>query len=219
MPNKSEVFNTLSGVDVRQYVRHTSALDNSVEKLLPHLPWQVAHQLMLEHYPDYEWSFAENPDGLEVFYFKDGTAEVRCVMSVGEATMIASKSVTGSQNKAYANPSADDIHNAKMRCRVRALAELGLGWDLWINPDHYVKTETASAPEAVEEKAPVSNKTESASVEDRMFATVQAATTKANALTEIKKIKGGWKNRKLPMEELEARWKALCAERGWKNGK
>jgi len=219
MPNKSEVFQTLSRVDVRPYVRHTSTLDNSLEKLLPHLPWQFAHQLMLEHYPDYEWSFAENPDGLEVFYFKDGTAEVRCVMSIGEATMIASKSVTGPQNKAYANPSADDIHNAKMRCRVRALAELGLGWDLWINPDDYCKTEAPAAQEPVEEKGSAIKQTESASVEDRMFATVQAATTKASALAEIKKIKGGWKNRKLPMEELEARWKELCTERGWKNGK
>jgi hypothetical protein len=219
MPNKSEVFATLSGVDVRPYVRHMSALDNSTEKLLPYLPWQFAHQLMLENYPDYEWSFAENPDGLEVFYFKDGTAEVRCLLSVGESTMIASKSVTSSQNKAYANPSADDIHNAKMRCRVRALAELGLGWDLWINPDDYCKTEAPAAQEPVEEKAPAIKQTESASVEDRMFAAVQAATTKASALAEIKKIKGGWKNRKLPMEELEARWKELCTERGWKNGK
>jgi hypothetical protein len=132
--------------------------------------------------------------------------------------MIASKSVTSSQNKAYANPSADDIHNAKMRCRVRALAELGLGWDLWINPDDYCKTEAPAAQEPVEEKAPAIKQTESASVEDRMFAAVQAATTKASALAEIKKIKGGWKNRKLPMEELEARWKELCTERGWKNG-
>ena len=71
------------------------------------------------------------------------------MMSIDDVTMIASKTVTNGQGRAATNPDANDIHNAKMRCRTRAMAELGLGWDLWINPQNYPHTE----PESVVKQA------------------------------------------------------------------
>src|SRR6056300_1066013 len=103
MHTKQKIFATLSGEDISKYVKHLEAKDGTS---LPYLPWQYAHQVMMKHFPEYEWSFAESSDGLEVFYFKDGTAEVRVVMTIGEVTMIASKSVTNRSNEAYANPNA-----------------------------------------------------------------------------------------------------------------
>jgi len=209
MNTKKDIFTTLSGVDISNYVKFLDARNG---KSLPYLPWQHAHQLMMQHYPEYEWSFAESPDGLEVFYFKDGTAEVRVVTSIGDVTVIASKSVTNGTNDAYPNPNADDIHNAKMRCRVRALAELGLGWDLWINPEKYTKpspvadalSASASRPEPSEE-----------SMADSLFSAVIKAETFAKAKQVKKKVEAAFKNRKLPAEELEILWSELKQERGW----
>lgn len=215
---KKEIFDTLSKIPVNDYVKHSKAedLDGSV-KHLPYLPWTHAHQLMMANYPEYEWSFSENPDGLEVFYFKDGTAEVRVVMSIGDVTMIASKTVTNGSGSAYPNPNANDIHNAKMRCRTRAMAELGLGWDLWINPDNYPYTEPKSVVKEALEQAEDSKAEEpEQSTEDRLFSQLLAITDETKARAYFKKLEGAWKSRKLSMEDLEERWKKLKKEKGWK---
>ena len=212
--NKKEIFDTLSKIPVNEYVRHSKAEDG---KMLPYLPWTHAHQLMMANYPEYEWSFSENPDGLEVFYFKDGTAEVRVVMSIGDVTMIASKTVTNGSGSAYPNPNANDIHNAKMRCRTRAMAELGLGWDLWINPDNYPYTEPKSVVKEALEQAEDSKAEEpEQSTEDRLFSQLLAITDETKARAYFKKLEGAWKSRKLSMEDLEERWKKLKKEKGWK---
>ena len=215
--DKKEIFETLSKIPVGKYVKHSKAedLDGSV-KHLPYLPWTHAHQLMMANYPEYEWSFSENPDGLEVFYFKDGTAEVRVVMSIGDVTMIASKTVTNGSGKSYPNPNANDIHNAKMRCRTRAMAELGLGWDLWINPDKY----GLAPPETGDDISHPENKTAeekpAQSKEDELFSHVLEAKTEKEARAVYTKVKGAFKSRKLDMDELETRWSELKKTKGWK---
>ena len=209
--DKKKIFDTLSGIEVGAYVRHSKSEDG---KMLPYLPWTHAHQIMMEHFPNYEWSFSENPDGLEVFYFKDGTAEVRVVLSIGEVTMIASKTVVGEGGKPYPNPNASDIHNAKMRCRTRAMAELGLGWDLWINPENYPYKE----PESVVKKA--LEKSEDAkpeqSPEDRLFSKLLEMSDEKKAYAYYKKVEGAWKTRKLDMDDLRLRWSKLKKMKGWK---
>jgi len=216
--DKKTIFETLSKISVCDYVKHSQSenYDGSVT-YLPYLPWTHAHQLMMAHYPEYEWSFSENPDGLEVFYFKDGTAEVRVVMSIGDVTMIASKTVTDGTGKAYPNPNANDIHNAKMRCRTRAMAELGLGWDLWINPENYPYEEPKSVVKEALKKAEESKAEEpEQSKEDELFLHVLEAKTEKEARVIYNKVKGGFKSRKLDMDELESRWSELKKERKWK---
>lgn len=216
--DKKEIFETLSKIPVGKYVKHSRAEDSDGSvKHLPYLPWTHAHQIMMANYPEYEWSFSENPEGLEVFYFKDGTAEVRVVMSIGDVTMIASKTVTNGSGKSYPNPNANDIHNAKMRCRTRAMAELGLGWDLWINPENYPYTEPKSVVKEVLEKAEDSKAEEPAqSKEDELFSHVLEAKTEKEARAVYTKVKGAFKSRKLDMDELEKRWSELKKERKWK---
>jgi hypothetical protein len=212
--NKKEIFETLSKIPVNDYVKHSKAEDG---KMLPYLPWTYAHQLMMAEYPEYEWSFSENPDGLEVFYFKDGTAEVRVVMSIGDVTMIASKTVTNGTGSAYPNPNANDIHNAKMRCRTRAMAELGLGWDLWINPENYPYEEPKSVVKEALKKAEDSKAEEPAqSKEDELFSKLLEVDDEKKAQGIYKRVEGAWKNRKLNMDELEKRWSELKKTKGWK---
>lgn len=216
--DKKEIFETLSKIPVGDYVKHSKAedFDGSV-KYLPYLPWTHAHQLMMANYPEYEWSFSENPDGLEVFYFKDGTAEVRVVMSIGDVTMIASKTVTNGTGSAYPNPNANDIHNAKMRCRTRAMAELGLGWDLWINPENYPYKEPKSVVKEALKKAEDSKAEEpEQSKEDELFSKLLEVDDEKKAQGIYKRVEGAWKNRKLNMDELEKRWSELKKKKGWK---
>lgn len=212
--DKKEIFETLSKIPVGDYVKHSKSEDG---KMLPYLPWTYAHQLMMTKYPEYEWSFSENPDGLEVFYFKDGTAEVRVVMSIGDVTMIASKTVTNGTGSAYPNPNANDIHNAKMRCRTRAMAELGLGWDLWINPENYPYKEPKSVVKEALKKAEDSKAEEpEQSKEDELFSKLLEVDDEKKAQGIYKRVEGAWKNRKLNMDELEKRWSELKKKKGWK---
>lgn len=216
--DKKEIFETLSKIPVGKYVKHSRAedLDGSV-KHLPYLPWTHAHQLMMANYPEYEWSFSENPEGLEVFYFKDGTAEVRVVMSIGDVTMIASKTVTNGSGKSYPNPNANDIHNAKMRCRTRAMAELGLGWDLWINPENYPHKEPKSVVKEALEKAEDSKAEEpKQSKEDELFLSLMDIDDEKKAKAALTKVKNAWKIRKMDMDKLEKRWNELKKAKGWK---
>lgn len=216
--NKKEVFETLSKIPVSDYVKHSKAEDHDGRvTYLPYLPWTHAHQLMMAHYPEYEWSFSENPEGLEVFYFKDGTAEVRVVMSIGDVTMIASKTVTNGSGKSYPNPNGNDIHNAKMRCRTRAMAELGLGWDLWINPQDYPHTEPKSVVKEALEKAEDSKAEEpKQSKEEELFSSLMDIDDEKKAKAELTKVKNAWKIRKLDMDDLEKRWSELKKKRKWK---
>ena len=214
--SKKSVFETLSKIPVKDYVKHSKAEDG---KMLPYLPWTHAHHLMMEEYPEYEWSFSENPDGLEVFYFKDGTAEVRVVMSIGDVTMIASKTVTNGAGKAYPNPNANDIHNAKMRCRTRAMAELGLGWDLWINPNKYAFAPDTTCGDASfhnGETAEEKPEEPQQSKEEELFSYLLEAKSEKEARAVYTKVKGAFKSRKLNMEDLEERWSELKKERKWK---
>ena len=212
--NKKEIFETLSQIPVKDYVKHSKAEDG---KMLPYLPWTYAHQIMMTKYPEYEWSFSENPDGLEVFYFKDGTAEVRVVMSIGDVTMIASKTVTNGTGSAYPNPNANDIHNAKMRCRTRAMAELGLGWDLWINPENYPYEEPKSVVKEALKKSEESKLEKPAqSKAEELFSSLMDIEDEKVAKANFTKVKTAWKNRKMDMEELEKRWSELKKGKGWK---
>ena len=212
--NKKEIFETLSQIPVKDYVKHSKAEDG---KMLPYLPWTYAHQIMMTKYPEYEWSFSENPDGLEVFYFKDGTAEVRVVMSIGDVTMIASKTVTNGTGSAYPNPNANDIHNAKMRCRTRAMAELGLGWDLWINPENYPYEEPKSVVKEALKKSEESKLEKPAqSKAEELFSSLMDIEDEKVAKANFTKVKTAWKNRKMDMEELEKRWSELKKGKGWR---
>ena len=172
---------------------------------------------MMKNYPEYEWAFAENPEGLEVFYFKDGTAEVRVVVTIGSVSVIASKSVTDGFDNAKPNPSADDIHNAKMRCRVRALAELGLGIGLWMNPKEYLPKASKQKEEkpAAQQNSEPKEETEQKAM-DELFGQVRECKDQKTALVKKKKLATGWKNRKWSQDELEKRWSELVTEKDWK---
>lgn len=224
MPDRSAVFKKLSAVDVKPYVKWSDAEDNGKPIKLPFLPWQNAHALMMENYPDYEWAFDKSPEGLEVFYFADTTAEVRVTVSVGNSSIHASKSVTGYNNKPVENPSADDIHNAKMRCRVRALAELGLGFDLWLNHENYpyiaqVSSEKATKADSTPSKVGKdtqshSDKSEEKSKQEFLRNVAKVVVSEETAKKVKPKAGRQWTNRKWDEDEFHKRWEVLLKKKG-----
>jgi hypothetical protein len=228
MLDKSTVFKKLSAIDVKPYVKWSEAVDSDNAFIkLPYLPWQSAHALMMEHYPQYEWNFRESQQGLEVFYFADGTAEVSILVSIGEITTYASKAVTGAGNRAVKNPNADDIHNAKMRCRVRALAELGLGFDLWVNPDKYPfnpietqisKQENMVSPDKVADDITHYEADPLELEKNERFAKLALSIqTEKQAKEILPKARRNWvNNRKWDKDEFHKRWEAMCTAKGFK---
>ena len=227
MQDKKAIFKTLSAVDVTPYVKWSDAEDGLGSTVkLPYLPWQHAHLLMMEHYPQYEWNFRESPQGLEVFYFADTTAEVSVLVSIDDITTYASKAVTGIGNKAVKNPTADDIHNAKMRCRVRALAELGLGFDLWVNPNKYPynptltdisNNESGVLPDNVGEDITYSEPDVEADKKNKIFQELAVTASTEKKAKALKPRAGrAWANRKWDMDEFHERWEAMCTDKGYK---
>jgi hypothetical protein len=97
------------------------------------------------------------------------------------------------------------------------MAELGLGWDLWINPENYPYEEPKSVVKEALKKAEDSKAEEPAqSKEDELFSKLLEVDDEKKAQGIYKRVEGAWKNRKLNMDELEKRWSELKKTKGWK---
>lgn len=115
--------------------------------------WMEAHVAMKNLYPDYTWEFEVNENGQHAFYYGD-TAEVRCRMTIGGKTQVTTLPVyNGFTNEVVHNPTSDDINNAKQRCRVKAMAEWGLFYRLYLpqQSEHQLEQEQPQQEKAEEE--------------------------------------------------------------------
>jgi hypothetical protein len=116
-PTYKEIWDTLSKVDVSEYVE---------EKMnLSYLSWSRAWWLLQQHYAEaiYDFSIPEK--------FDDGTQEVGCLITIGECSRFATLPVMDYKNKAVISPDARQINDNKQRCFVKAIAMFGLGIDLY----------------------------------------------------------------------------------------
>ena len=116
----------------------------------------------------------------------------------------------GNTTELVYEPSANDIHNAKMRLRTRALGEFGLGHHLWTE-------KRATAPDTQPKVVSIVPNPESKSdPRDAMWADVASAKTKSEAVANAKSYRSAIQGANDLEDDSQARWKALCAERGWK---
>lgn len=116
-PTYAEIWNTLSKVDVSEYVE---------EKMnLSYLSWSRAWWLLMEHYPEATYEYHEGRK------FDDGTVEVSVTITIGETSRMATLPVMDYKNKAIISPDARQINDNKQRCFVKAIAMYGLGIDLY----------------------------------------------------------------------------------------
>ena len=116
-PTYAEIWDTLSKVDVSEYVE---------EKMnLSYLSWSRAWWLLMEHYPEATYEYHGSKK------FDDGTVEVSVTITIGETSRMATLPVMDYKNKAIISPDARQINDNKQRCFVKAIAMYGLGIDLY----------------------------------------------------------------------------------------
>ena len=145
-PTYAEIWNTLSKVDVSEYVE---------EKMnLSYLSWSRAWWLMMEHYPEATYEYHEGRK------FDDGTVEVSVTITIGETSRMATLPVMDYKNKAIISPDARQINDNKQRCFVKAIAMFGLGIDLYRGmsddlPDEEKDKASADKPKQEEPSAEV----------------------------------------------------------------
>jgi hypothetical protein len=214
---KESIWTRLSAIDISDQLTEKEVLEDGTS--LSILPWMNAHALMMESFPEYTWEFTEDPEGREVHYFNDGTAEVRCRMTIGPHTQITSLFVRDFSGP-IRNPNSGQINTTKQRCRVKAMAEFGLGHQLWIKS----KAQEEVAAEAVQEELlPDEQIVVEEATRDRVerlwredtWEKIQQSRNKSAAQKIFDRF-----NRKLTQLGLEDynqnRWAEICDKKGWK---
>lgn len=122
MSGYGEIWERLSKIDVSKYVEKKNQCN--------YLSWSNAWALMMQHYPDTIYKFAD------LVTFADGTAEVNCTVQIGAfSRSVWLPVMKGYSGKAVENPNARDVSDAKMRCLVKCLALFGLGMYLYQGED------------------------------------------------------------------------------------
>lgn len=145
-PTYAEIWDTLSKVDVSEYVE---------EKMnLKYLSWSRAWWLLMEHYSQATYEYHEGRK------FDDGTVEVSVTITIGETSRMATLPVMDYKNKAIISPDARQINDNKQRCFVKAIAMYGLGIDLYRGmsddlPDEEKDKASADKPKQEEPSAEV----------------------------------------------------------------
>ena len=179
-PTTKTVWETLSAINVNENIEKKNGFS--------YLSWSWAWATLMDHYPHAEFYFENqsgengdlNNDG--VIRYPDGTAEVRCVLTVEDVSHTMWLPVMDYKNQAIKNPNARDINDAKMRCLVKAMSLFGLGLYIYAGEDlpdaSKQKPAPTPAPETdlVDEKAQLLKAVTDASTLDDL----KAAFTKAS---------------------------------------
>jgi len=213
---KKEIWDKLSQIDVTPYIQKLNDPGDEYRVDLDYVPWADAHALMMEQgYPEYSWTFhldfndTNNRPLDDAIYYLDGSAVVHCCMKVEKHLIITSLPVT--------NPTAQNIHNTKQRCRTKALAEFGLGFNLW----------RSDVPPATVKLTVVDNGSTKTEDEDKDFAdSVQKlwdaadldnVDKKTDAVKAFSKFRKAMENRYGYHDGyFEGLWETVCEEHGWK---
>ena len=122
-----EVWDKLSKIDC----------SDKVEKKmnLSYLSWAWAWGILMEHYPQASYLYYQGEGDVPYVQFPDGTAEVRCRVSIDNLSREMTLSVMDNRNNAIQSPSSRQVNDTKMRCLVKCLAMYGLGHYLYAGED------------------------------------------------------------------------------------
>lgn len=205
--SRSKIWETLSKIDVSELCTEKEILN---QQTISYLPLMKAHEIMMDNFPEYQWEFSEDPAGREVHYFDDGSAEVRCRMTICNHTNTTYLPVH-LYGEAVIAPNSMQIHVAKQRARVKALGEFGLGYKMWLNTDSAPKMRSENPKDIAEEKV----KSEIDEVE-KMWDKVKDTPANREAGLKIYKRFNNWLKNQGIDDPQENRWADMCAKHGWK---
>ena len=121
-----EVWKTLSAVNVNEHTDEKQGLT--------YLSWAWAWGIMMQYYPEFEFSFFETEDNLPYVSLPDGSAEVRCTVTIGNLSRTQSLPLSVGF-KPILNPNAFQINTAKQRCLTKCFGIYGLGHYIYAGED------------------------------------------------------------------------------------
>ena len=131
-----EVWNKLSKIDIAEHVKEKGGLS--------YLPWAPAWGIVMEHYPEAEYTFSKE------FFYPDGSCMVECTGFIRGALRDMWLPVMDFRNNAIKEPTSREISDSRMRCLVKCLAMWGLGHRLFSGelgvPDPPEAKKVASKP-------------------------------------------------------------------------
>tara|TARA_B100000768_G_scaffold116364_1_gene107694 strand:- start:521 stop:1165 length:645 start_codon:yes stop_codon:yes gene_type:complete len=208
---RSQIWKTLSQIDVTEFCTETEISDDVT---IRYLPLMKAHEIMMDAFPEYSWEFSEDPQGREVHYFDDGSAEVRCRMTIGTHTNITYLPVHYLGDAVMA-PNSMQIHVAKQRARVKALGEFGLGYKMWMVPPAPRMHEDVVAETVKEvEVADIVSQVEALWLTTK----ITEANNKSAGMKIYRRYLSGLENRGWDDHD-EHRWENLCKAKSWSANK
>ena len=146
-PKARLIWDTLSKINVNQHVEKKNGFS--------YLSWAWAWGVLMENFPNSKFSFEKFDGGSETFYYPDGTAEVRCALTVEGITRVMWLPVMDHRNNAITKPNARAINDTKMRCLVKAMSLFGLGHYIYAGEDLPDTTSSAQAEPSAPDADPV----------------------------------------------------------------
>ena len=183
-----EVWDNLSKIDC----------SDKIEKKmnLSYLSWAWAWGVLQEHYPQAQYLFYQGEDDVPYVKYPDGTAEVRCRVSIDNLSREMTLCVMDFKNNAVQNPNSSQVNNSKMRCLTKCLAMYGLGHYIYAGEDVPVEDKEpvnkdkpiTELKNVVEEKSkPVETPTEDVE-EDKGYGTEEWAELFVKSFLELAKL-------------------------------
>jgi len=124
----SDIWNNLSKIDVNE---HTDKKGN-----LTYLSWAWAWGVLMQHYPNSEYTFKE-PVELD-----NGTVEIWVTLTIEGFSREMWLPVMDYKNKSILRPTTRDISDTRMRCLVKCMAMFGLGCYIYAGEDLPEATKT-----------------------------------------------------------------------------
>lgn len=138
-PKKSSVYSTLAKIDVQPYISKKMGLN--------YLSWAKAWGLVKAIYPDASYKYTEYdeylqsqngwvPTGRTVDYrLTPAGCEVEVTVTIDGVDTKEQLYVMDNRNRPVKNPDYGQINKAQKRCLVKALANAGLGLEVYAGED------------------------------------------------------------------------------------
>lgn len=116
-----DIWENLSRVDVSSQAKKKNGLT--------YLSWAWAWGVLMEHYPDAQYHFADEQ------YEEQGSCMVYCTITIGQCRREMWLPVMDYRNKAIPNPSMRDISDTRMRALTKCMGMFGLGHYIYAGED------------------------------------------------------------------------------------
>lgn len=122
------VWDTLSHADIQKFIFYKNGI-------LPYLPWAVAWQILMRHFPLSNYEFGK------IHYYSNRTCEVSVTVTCKNGTETLTRSMTqpvyDDHYNSIINPTSAQINIAKMRCLAKCIAMFGLGISLYSSNESF----------------------------------------------------------------------------------